>query len=390
MRYTISSILVILPILLSAQHYNIYGKVLDKVTQKPIPVAIVFISNTTKGCLTDSSGNFMINQVEEANFNLVVLHKNYETQVLFFTSHLQNKKIRFELEAKPKSDSLLKAVKSVNNDSSKLLSAFLAAFKGSSPNADQCNIVNPQVLRLQYAPTFKVWSVTSTEPLQVFNESLGYKVVCQIDECYLSTSYKMLLCNVFSWYLESSSGHKEIVAKWKENRALTYQGSLLHFMQAFYAGKLAQEGFTIRTVKRVYEQKDRETYQKELKISGNISGWQTDSAGTTDARLYFVDVVNKSVIPINKLRIVDTTHQNIVFSYSPDRLQVQFRFPIPLYGSASPSWNPFSYIQMLNHKDIHVEFDGMYFDPSDIAITGYWDWMKMADQLPYDYVLPDK
>ena len=390
MRCTISSILMMLPILLLAQKYSIGGVVLENATKKPIPGAIVFISNTTKGCLTDSSGNFIIDHVEEVNFHLVVVAKNCETQVFLFTPNLRDRKLRFEVSAKTKNDSLLKEVKSENNDSARLRNAFLAAFNGSSPNADECGIANPQVLRFKYEPSFKVWSVTSTEPLQIFNESLGYKIVCQLDECYLSANYKMILCTAFSWFRESTTQHKEIAAKWKENRTLTFQGSLLHFMQAFYAGKIVQEGFIVRTVNRIYEQQNEEEYLKAKNIDGNVSGWETDTAGTGESPHYYVDVVSKTLLPVQKMRKVDTTHQNILLSYSPYRLQVLYRYPLPLYANVSPGWNPVSYIQMHDNKEVQVESDGMYFDPSDITITGYWDWLRIADQLPYDYALTDK
>jgi len=390
MRYIISSILMMLPILLLAQKYSISGVVLENATKKPISGAVVFISNTTKGCLTDSSGNFIIEQVEEVNFHLVVVVKNHETQVFLFTPNLRHRKLRFEVSAKTKSDLLLKAVKSESNDSAKLRTAFLAAFKGSSPNADQCSIANAQVLRFQYEPTYKVWSVSSTEPLQIFNESLGYKIVCQLDECYLSANYKMLLCNVLSWFRESTTQHKEIAAKWKEDRTLTFQGSLLHFMQAFYAGKVLENGFIVRTVNRIYKQQNEEEYLKAKNMDGNVSGWEPDTAGTGESLHYYVDVVSKTLLPVQKMRKGDSTYQHIFLSYSPYRLQILYRYPLPLYANVSPGWNPVSYIKMHDNKEVQVESDGMYFDSSDITITGYWDWMRIADQLPYDYSLTDK
>lgn len=389
-RYTISTIIMMLPILLLAQKYNISGVVLENANKKPIPGAVVFISNTTKGCLTDSSGNFIINQVDEVNFHLVVVAKNHESQIFLFTPNFRDRKLRFEVSEKSKSESLLKEVKSESNDSSRLRFAFLAAFKGSSPNADDCNIANPQVLRFQYEPSYKVWSVTSTEPLQLFNESLGYKIVCQLDECYFSANYKMILCTAYSWFRESTTRHKEIAAKWKENRTLTFQGSLLHFMQAFYAGKIVQEGFLVRTVNRIYKQQNEEEYLKAKNVDGNVSGWEPDTSGTGASLHYYVDVVSKNLLPVQKMRKGDTTYQHIFLSYSPYRLQVMYRYPLALYANVSPGWNPISYIQMHDNKDVQVESDGMYFDPSDITITGYWNWMRIADQLPYDYALTDK
>lgn len=386
-RLSFCWILVMLTLWSSGQQYNIRGEVVDALTHKPIAGAIVFINNTTKGGFTDSTGNFIIGQVEEKNFYLVAIPKGYEKVVYRFTPENRNKKIRFEVNSSQKEDVQLKEIKSENNDSARLVNAFLIAFRGNSLNADECSIINPQVLRIQYISAYNGWAVTSAEPLQIFNESLGYKIICQLDECYMNARREMTFCNAYSWFQESSSKRNEVVSKWIYNRNMAYQASLLHFMQAFYAGRLEQEGFLVSSVTRIYEKDDRDAYAKALKEKGNILGWNTDSTGVNT--LSYVDVISSSILSQDKIRKIDTAGMQVLLSSHQPRLQVRFRYDLRIYTSTLSEWTPISYIQIRDHKDITVESDGMYFDPADINVTGYWALLKISDQLPNDFVLVD-
>jgi hypothetical protein len=45
----------------------------------------------------------------------------------------------------------------------------------------------------------------------------------------------------------------------------------------------------------------------------------------------------------------------------------------------------FSIVSFMPGESIGIEQNGYYFEQNDIAVSAYWTWDKMADQLPYDY-----
>jgi len=58
--------------------YPISGTVLDADTGKPLPHANVFLANTMKGSVTDSTGRFLIRGVPVGTFEIVVSRVGYE------------------------------------------------------------------------------------------------------------------------------------------------------------------------------------------------------------------------------------------------------------------------------------------------------------------------
>jgi len=64
---------------LSAQtQFPISGSVLDADTGKPLPHANVFLANTMKGSVTDTTGRFLIRGVPIRTFEIVVSRVGYE------------------------------------------------------------------------------------------------------------------------------------------------------------------------------------------------------------------------------------------------------------------------------------------------------------------------
>ena len=46
----------------------------------------------------------------------------------------------------------------------------------------------------------------------------------------------------------------------------------------------------------------------------------------------------------------------------------------------------FSLLSFQSRESLIIEQNGYYYDQNDIAISAYWAWHKVADQLPYDYM----
>jgi hypothetical protein len=395
LRNSIVSIFTVIPLLVSAQIYTITGNVRDFISGIPVPGAMVFINNTTKGCLTDDTGNFSLSGVKEKYFDLIVAGAGHERSVYRFTPEQRNKRILFEV-ARSADTISAKTEKKYETDLRRWGDVFLDVFLGGSVNAEECNIVNPQVLRFRYDSLNKVLLVNSAEPLQIFNESLGYKIICQVDELGITARHEILTSTVYTWFKESVTRRKEITEKWKINRVNAYEGSLLHFMQAFYAGKVLQEGFVVKTITRIYENENETAYQNALNVSGNIGGREVNrlpGEKYNNIRSY-VDVISKKGLDIEKIRVVDTAGQAIFFS-SSQPLQVGYRQLVHRRsynneGVSNGYIGPVvSYIQLHHNNNIRVENNGMYFEPSDVTVAGYWGELGMADQLPCDYILPE-
>lgn len=69
---------------------RITGYVIDNQTKISIPFATVFLSNTLKGMITDSTGMFTIKTNQQGNYELIISSVGYESIRFVVNSGLKN------------------------------------------------------------------------------------------------------------------------------------------------------------------------------------------------------------------------------------------------------------------------------------------------------------
>jgi hypothetical protein len=60
------------------QHSDVSGSVRDKSTGEPIPLAHIFIANTSVGSTSDAEGKFLLREVPSGEFTIVCTVVGYE------------------------------------------------------------------------------------------------------------------------------------------------------------------------------------------------------------------------------------------------------------------------------------------------------------------------
>lgn len=354
------------------------GSVIDVKTRKPVVGATVFINNTTKGSFSDSLGNFIITDVTEDYFDIVVVKKGFETAVYRFTNQQKNKRIRFEMNPDLNdTSSKPAAIPSVDND--EWLKVFANSFLNNTENALACYIANPGVLKFMYKDHDRQLFVTSTEPLQIFNESLGYMIFCDLEE-YIMSANVGPISTCYFWFKELSTKRKEIAAKWSQNRINTYKGSLLHFMQAFYSGALTNAGFKVSSVNRIYEDEQPFDFKYAVKKNKLLISEEKNKTGNDNVLRRYVDVLAPT--PLNKIRIVDSLN-HVVYLRSSNQLIVDF------YSSRSHNDRDLivSSLTLKNSDSLRVESNGNFFDSFNVFLHGFWAKQGVEDKLPVDYAI---
>jgi len=82
-NYTLTTLFVFLGYCISmAQVGKIQGLVIHKDSQKPVPFTSVFLEGTNAGTFTDAKGVYMLNNIAEGNYTLVVSSIGYEASKL--------------------------------------------------------------------------------------------------------------------------------------------------------------------------------------------------------------------------------------------------------------------------------------------------------------------
>jgi len=334
--------------------FSIFGKVIDSAGRQPLVGASVFCPNTTHGTVSNNEGLFFL-RLPAGGYDLVISYTGYEKKIIRISNNQPNTDtLRIELSKEDKSltEVAVVATNEVADGWSKYGKFFLNNFIGTTPNAAQCQLKNPEALHFFYSKKRNRLKVMSKEELLVMNYALGYAIRYQLDSFsydYTSNVSQFTGYPLFS-EIDTSAQVKE---QWFKNRAKTYLGSRLHFMRTLYDSLVNEEGFVVE------------------KLGDDPNGIKgTVISNLYDSSLYLADSGNVDINWNGRYRI----------SYRLVRPEKKYleELKLPLNSNAQ--------VSLLSISDgFVIEENGYFYEQSDVVNSGYWAWKKLAELLPHDY-----
>ncbi|MCX6144115.1 MAG: carboxypeptidase-like regulatory domain-containing protein [Ignavibacteriales bacterium] len=373
----------------SISHTIVKGRVLDDSTRSPLPLTNVFVSNSTIGAAADSEGRFMLRDVQLGNQQIVASLVGYVAQTKML--HLIDTtiyEVDFHLRQQPVQVGGVDIEAKEPKEWKENLQRFLKEFLGSTPNADHCRVLNPEVLDFAIGGT-GMFTATARGPLEIQNLVLGYQVRCFLD--YYTSSEKPLksapsqsreprptprltpsdvvsprtyvpptvpaeplaplqtqttielLCRTRFTPLESRD-EKEFT-RWKENRRKTYLGSLRHFLTSLVQNNSEKQGFEVY---EIYAGRNSDASSLRWKVA----------AGTLFTRGEFGFERTLSFTPPMQV-VYDGGNETLTSSL------------------------------LLSRQSVIFYINGMLADPLSVTTYGYWSNQRVADMLPTDYAPED-
>lgn len=343
----------------SQQQYSISGKVVDAATKQPMSAASVFAENTTIGTATDADGNFKL-VLPYGGYDLAVSFTGYQTTTRrITTADADDKNIVIELKQQQKemADVVVKASYEVADGWEKYGSFFLDAFIGKTANSRQCSIQNKEVLKFYYYKRKNRLKVLATAPIEIVNESLGYKIHYSLDSFVHEYNTESSIYTGSPLFETMTPADESQAKTWEQNRQKAYKGSLLHFMRSLYQRRLKEEGFEIQFL---VNQQDKETAIPVKDFYGGFNYSRDDSTQTVE---------------------VWPNQSNVALIYKAEEPDAAYREANP----DQPAKFQLSVLSFTPRETIVIEQNGYYFEQADITINQYLSWEKVADMLPYDY-----
>lgn len=243
MKTTFTLTAFLFAISLNAQVF-ISGVVMDSL-RRPVPFAVVYISNSTIGSAADSTGKYVLKVPQPGSYELIATCIGYKTFVKKI--YLERADVVEEIVLKAKPQELNEVVVIARDKARKRNYArFCKIFLGETPDAAFCRILNPEDLRLTMDEETRVLSGTSVKPLLIENRALGYLISYQLNDFkfYVNKGLFKYSGNPFFQVME---GTLKEMDQWRINRANNYYGSQMHFFRAFYGNRLEWESFKIYT-----------------------------------------------------------------------------------------------------------------------------------------------
>jgi len=333
--------------------FTISGKVVDSTTKEPLFGASVFAQNTTSGTTTNREGEFSLS-LKSGGYELIVSYSGYQSREVRISNNDNNPlQIEMTKEEKAMEEVVIRSSNEVKDGWDKYGKFFLENFIGSTPNALQCILQNPEAVHFYYYKKSEKLKVLATEPLVIANKALGYNLRYQLDSFmyYYKTQVSSYRGYCFFSEMDSSFAQQKI---WSANRKKAYEGSKLQFMRSYYDSTLNEDGYEIALLDSVYD-KRFETVRNP---------YDTTYYGVYDST--------------HEERFITPRKISVTYKKKPE-IEYLKKFKLPLNVGSQ-----ISYIDL--HDAIEIKENGYFYDQKDWVSQGYWSWKNLADLLPYDYI----
>ncbi|NCI51002.1 carboxypeptidase-like regulatory domain-containing protein [Sediminibacterium roseum] len=382
----------------------------------PVAAANIYLSNTSKGTVSDENGVFVLRNFPEGKYELIISCVGFE---LFRTLIGSDQSLdNVVVYLKPKTEELKEVV--VANDPydpygwSRYGHFFMDNFIGTESFASECTLVNKEALRFRYSPRTDLVKITAKEDLVIENNALGYILKYTLVNFEYSLSTKQFIYRGYPFFTEMQSTDKRLEKKWKENRDKVYKGSLLHFMRSTYRDKIAEEQFEVREIAKISKmekQRVREMFDRQSKKKLSNSGYihanesllfieEKDTARiiNKDTLAYFQSVMKQIRqeeilidIKLGAKNIASDRDHNSKQLIFPNRIEVVYlpKIKYPDYQKTLPDDQKFNpVVSHLMNVPEHLVFlsNGSFYGENIVGVKGFWSWSeKMCTKLPYDY-----
>lgn len=328
----------------------IKGFILDSESLQPIPYAHIFLSGTTFITITNEGGEFNLQNIPLGNYQLTASFLGYET-------YMQNLRLNASISLTIKLKSQIRELKDVvvksddDKDWKKNLKSFKGYFFGDTKNSKACILANPWIL--EFNKNGRNLKAKATEPLEIQNHSLGYRILFYLKRFEASPENYSIVGPTQFQKMNDPGKEKE----WEINRMKTFNGSPRHFLQSLISSKSKESGF------RIYE--------------------SIDVGHKEERSPFFQSDLGTRVREISMRNLLRKEMTGSVLSV-PKPIEVHYELGEDYHPKYKDLLHQVSWVQSTTGL---IKFDsaGNILNPTDIIVAGYWNDLKVADMLPLDY-----
>jgi hypothetical protein len=399
-------------------YFAIKGRAINSADKKVLANASVFLSNTTIGAKTGNDGGFTFQKVSPGKYTLVISIIGFETYTESVTVDKSNVNLP-DIQLTPKTIILneVKIVAKTDAEREQYYEWFKDEFSGRSDLAEDCKILNPEIIDLDYDKKNSTLTASADGFLQIENDALGYKIK------YLLTDFTLTnqQANAEKVHYEGSALFEEMKGssaeqrRWKKRREGVYENSPMHFLRSLAADpfnrstmpQFFREGFWVLRFARYPNPKRPDdsliqakiNFYKNLKSSGTYAKDSLSRWVKIDKLPKTIDTVMPKML--QKEDFVKPTDQNGVFALGLTRnvysLYINYdkgRFSnyhdgynLDVHGidNLASFQNTENTLVSFNNQYALFDGNGCAFNPNSLVFSGVWGKYRIAELLPVDY-----
>lgn len=344
------------------------AKVVDDKAGAAIQNASVYFNNTTIATKTNEQGVFSFNDIRFFNSELVIYSPGYELIVFKpTTTQLAANKFVFKMQAKhPRDTAQQNAIAAAKKNDTwyrAYMGNFYRGVVSVTKETSQCVLVNPQAI--DFAPNadqsgFNAFADTA---LVIVNNQTGYRLhyilIDFFSEAFSMRSYFSGYC----WYEPLGDNKQYQVA-----RNHCYFGSSQHFYRSLVANKLYEQGFGVFTkdaANPTFVNSDGEVEDNYIPLPAQ--------------KILWIDSTNNFSIGLKGKLVVQYNKDPYLKYYLADQMLANGFLKNGIEASVEIKETP-----------VELTTIGVPVDDSNIELGGFWNYEKLANTLPLDYVPDNK
>jgi TonB-dependent SusC/RagA subfamily outer membrane receptor len=383
-----------LPRVVFAQ-YTVAGKVSDRENGTAIANANVFLNNATIGGKTAGDGTFKFSQVKSGTYHLIISIIGFNTYETTIRIDNDIKLPDIYLDRKVAMLSEVRITPKEDPEREANLELFKQAFLGTSQLANQCKLINPEVLDFDYDKKDRVLTAESADMLIIENNALGYRIKYLLSDFIYDQAGGRFLYGGRAFF-EEMTGSDLQLKKWIEARQEVYKNSLQHFFRAAINNQLREAGFNVFRLQNNPDRPADSLISKKIAFFSILKDKQPyrDSLATWMKRSR-LPKISPNTIPVALAEedIVQSSNKRGLYTFGceGDPLYVIYNETRPI--KSIPALLNKLYDQnnnsatLINFKQPVVLMDGrgVLANPESLSFTGVWANNRIADLLPDNY-----
>ena len=367
-----------------------------------LPGVGIFVSGYKNATSSNTNGDFSL-KLNPGNYELLIKMVGFKSAVQQVI--VSDKNINLNITLVENTIQLNEVVVKPDLNRENNLKTFTEFFIGKTPNAEQCKIINPDVLYLNFDQQSRILTASCDEFLLIENKALGYKIKYLIKEFEYDLNNKIIFYQGSPYYEDISASDRK-KKLWAKKRLEAYNGSPQHFFRSLYEGTSNKEGFVIhKLIKQKNAQRPPDSLIKaKIKIYRPKTGETFSLNGKTNDSLEYWLSKNNMPKTISTLNIAEVLPDTLVKTFDSNIKKIDFNDILyivyknekehPIYANllnqsiSRPLDMPNYQVSLINLSIRPVYFyqNGAIYNNKSMIYEGYWSWEKIADSVPMDYI----
>lgn len=349
---------------------TLVGVVTDAETGDPLPGANVIIAGSTRGAAADENGRYEIRNVPLGAQRLYVSVIGYEAGERNLNLREPGIEV-IDFALPPAPIEIGEIVVEAERDEQWLrrFERFKEQFIGETPNAEQVEILNPEVL--SFSGRVSNLTAYAAEPLEIENRALGYRLTYFLKEFQTTRSRTR-------WdgepLFEELDGSMQEQAEWDRRRREAYLGSFHHLMLALLAEQPENQQFRL--------------YLRPMSSTPAVSDGPFGPSPQLSGQRFPLNDLSEILGPgaTDDERTLDFDGAVEVVYTGATESDAYRAWQQRNQGGSRQRGERFQTSQIwLERGPATIDYKGDIVDPYGVTRSGYFAFKRVADQLPKEY-----